>query len=147
MYTLFNKISQITRLFYINDFLLENYLCRRSIEKLRPKKIHGFDEICIDNHIEHRLIKFRHPWTNWQVERYNRIIKGNTTKKYKYYSLEKMQNHLKNWLFLYNISKRLKILKFMTPMEKLKEIYDEDISKFHREPVNDFMGLYTSILN
>jgi hypothetical protein len=30
---------------------------------------------CQENGIEHRLTKFKHPWTNGQVERMNRTIK------------------------------------------------------------------------
>jgi transposase-like protein len=135
--------------FKITHILTDNglqFTYKALIEKLRPKKTHGFDEICNKNEILHRLTKFRHPWTNGQVERYNRIIKYDTTKKYKYKSLEEMQNHLTNWLFLYNIGKRLKTLKFKTPMEKLKEIYDEDPLRFHREPVNDFVGRNSYII-
>ncbi len=50
-------------------------------EHLRPKhKLHPFDEICKRHHIEHRLTKFRPPWTNGQVEVTNRIIKRYTMK-------------------------------------------------------------------
>ena len=34
-------------------------------EHLRPKnKVHLFDALCSKNGIDHRLTKFRHPWTN-----------------------------------------------------------------------------------
>jgi hypothetical protein len=32
-----------------------------------------FDLRCQENGIEHRLTKIKHPWTNGQVERLNRI--------------------------------------------------------------------------
>jgi len=45
-------------------------------EHLRPKnKTHVFDETCENAGIRHKLTKFRHPWTNRQVEVFNRKIK------------------------------------------------------------------------
>lgn len=42
-------------------------------EHLRQKnKIHIFDETCANAGIKHKLTKFRHPWTNGQVEIFNR---------------------------------------------------------------------------
>lgn len=35
-----------------------------------------FDRACWRHDIEHRLTKPKHPWTNGQVERMNRTIKG-----------------------------------------------------------------------
>ena len=33
-------------------------------QRKRTKKVHPFDKICIQNKIQYRTIKFRHPWTN-----------------------------------------------------------------------------------
>ncbi|MBU2461991.1 hypothetical protein KKH65_03835, partial [bacterium] len=30
----------------------------------KTKKVHPFDTICKENKIQHRTIKFKHPWTN-----------------------------------------------------------------------------------
>jgi len=61
--------------------LLAKHLCPKG-------KKHSFDVICDDNNIEHRLTKFRHPWTNGQVEIMNKIIKGYTVKRYHYIDLK-----------------------------------------------------------
>ena len=45
-------------------------------QRKRTKKVHPFDKICIQNKIQHRTIKFRHPWTNGMVERFNRTLRG-----------------------------------------------------------------------
>ena len=45
-------------------------------QRKRTKKVHPFDKICIQNKIQHRTIKFRHPWTNGMVERFNRTLMG-----------------------------------------------------------------------
>jgi transposase-like protein len=67
----------------INTILTDNgaqFTYQLLAEHLRPKNTHPFDIICQNNNIEHRLTKFRHPWTNGQVEVTNRIIKRYTTK-------------------------------------------------------------------
>ena len=45
---------------------------------LRPKAFHKFDLLCKKHSIKHKLTQFRHPWTNGQVERFNRTAKDNT---------------------------------------------------------------------
>jgi len=67
-------------------------------EHLRPKgKTHMFDQLCarhgIKHGIKHRLTKFRHPWTNGQVEIMNKKIKAHTTKKYHYETAESLRKH------------------------------------------------------
>ncbi|MBI5358172.1 transposase, partial [Candidatus Amesbacteria bacterium] len=46
-------------------------------------KIHPFDKICLKHKIQHRTIKFKHPWTNGMVERFNRKVNDGVLKKYK----------------------------------------------------------------
>ena len=84
--------------------------------------------------------------TNGQVEVFNRFIKDNTIRKYKYISKEQLLNHLDNLLIAYNFAKRLKLLKYITPYQKVLEIYnDKNLNNnnrlFRTEPVNQLMGL------
>ena len=45
-------------------------------EHLKPKdKTHPFDVMYKAHTVEHRLTKFKHPWTNGQVEIFNKTIK------------------------------------------------------------------------
>ena len=46
----------------------------------RTKKVHLFDRLCHPKKIEHRTIKFKHPWTNGMVERFNGKIKAKVFK-------------------------------------------------------------------
>jgi len=77
-------------------------------EHLRPRKKHAFDVICEDHGIEHRLTKFRHPWTNGQVEVTNRIIKNHTTKAYYYETLDELKAHMMAFVLYYNHQRKLK---------------------------------------
>ncbi len=61
---------------------------------LRPKAFHPFDLLCRKNSIKHKLTKFRHPWTNGQVERFNRAIKDTTVKTCHYDSFEQLDKGL-----------------------------------------------------
>ena len=48
---------------------------REAIDRGELFRAHAFESACASHHIDHHLIKPRHPWTNWQVERMNRTIK------------------------------------------------------------------------
>jgi transposase InsO family protein len=87
------------------------------------QKVHKFDEICLKNKVKHRFIKFAHPSTNGQVERFNRTLKENTTKRYFYANKTEFKQHLALFLQAYNFGKRLRILKYLTPMEKILDFY------------------------
>jgi len=109
---------------------------------LKPKnKIHIFDMICAENGIEHRLTKFRHPWTNGQVEITNKMLKNNTVKAFHYENIEQLQTHLTSFLLFYNIQKKLKSLKFKSPLDFLTEQYNLNPQLFIFNPNHKTMGL------
>ncbi len=66
-----------------------------------------FDMICEANGIEHRLTKPNHPWTNGQVERMKRTIKGATVKRFHYESHDQLRTHLTDLMAVYNFPRRL----------------------------------------
>jgi transposase-like protein len=111
-------------------------------EHLRPKnKIHDFDKICLDNNIEHRLTRFRHPWTNGQVEVFCRVLKDHTTKAYHYDSIEQLKHHIMSFLLLYNYQKKLKSLNYKTPYDIIVDNYNIKPYLFKDIPTNKFVGL------
>jgi len=110
---------------------------------LRPKAFHPFDLLCRKNAIKHKLTKFRHPWTNGQVERANRTIKDATTKTYHYDSMEQLEKHLQEFLLVYNFAKKLKVLKFKTPFEFLTTEFENNPKVFYQNPVHYSRGLYS----
>ncbi len=104
-------------------------------EHLKPKnKIHPFDNLCKAHNIEHRLTKFKHPWTNGQVEIFNKTIKNATTKTYHYETIEELKRHLMSYLLYYNHQKKLKALKFKSPYAILLEKFDLNPELFKENP-------------
>jgi len=112
------------------------------LESKRPKhKLHAFDEVCQTNGIEHRLTLFKHPWPNGQVERMNRKIKDNTTRKFHYESVEDLKQHLYYYLLDYNFHTPLKILGLKTPFERIQQEYQGNPSIFSINPDHFILGL------
>jgi len=115
---LIERYKIIPKVFYKNPLHYSRGLnTYRLLEKsLRPKRFNDFDLTCKLNGIRHRLTKFRHPWTNGQVERFNKTIKDATVKIYHYDNFQQLEKHLQEFIFAYNLAKRLKTLKFKHPL-------------------------------
>jgi transposase InsO family protein len=113
-------------------------------EHLRPKdKDHPFDAVCKQLGIEHRLTQFRHPWTNGMVEIRNKLIKNHTTRRYHYTSAEELKTHLMSFLLHYNIKRKLRVLNYNSPYDKILEHYDKCPGEFKENPHHKIMGLNT----
>ena len=108
---------------------------------LRPRAFHPFDLLCKKHTIRHKLTKFRHPWTNGQVERFNRTLKDGTVKTYHYDSLKQLEKHLQEFVLAYNFAKRLKSLKFKNPFEFIIEKFKEKPNLFYQNPFHYSRGL------
>ena len=102
-----------------------------------------FDLRCLENKIEQRLTKVRHPWTNGQVERMNRTIKETTVKRYYYDSHDQLKLHLGQFLNAYNFARRLKTLKGLTPYEFIAKIWIKEPQRFRISPIHHLAGLNT----
>jgi len=103
--------------------------------------MHIFDRVCVENDIEHRLTKVKHPWTNGQVERMNRTIKDATVKRYHYGSHEQLKEHLHTFMMAYNFARRLKTLKGLTPYEYVCKIWTKKPERFNVDPFLHTVGL------
>jgi transposase-like protein len=97
---------------------------------------HGFELVCAQNDIDHRLTKPNHPWTNGQVERMNRTLKEATTRRYYYDSHDQLRAHLAAFVDAYNFAKRLKALKGFTPFEHICKCWTEDPNRFNVDPTH-----------
>ncbi len=68
--------------------------------------------------IKHRTIKFKHPWTNGQVENLNQKIKK---KKYIFCDIIYLESKLIEFINDYNMNAKLKTLDYLSPKEYLLE--------------------------
>lgn len=104
---------------------------------------HPFDRTCRRHHIEHRLTKPNHPWTNGQVERMNRTIKDATVKRYHYDDHAQLRRHLADFIDAYNFGRRLKTLKGLTPYEFICKCWTSQPERFKLNPLQKMPGLNT----
>ena len=109
--------------YQINYMLTDNgfeFSYKALAKNKKTKKVHPFDKICQQHKIQHRTIKFKHPWTNGMVERFNRTLKDQVLKKYLFSSIFQMNGKLIEFVNRYNFEKRLKSLHYETPAQYIK---------------------------
>ena len=87
----------------------------------KTKKIHPFDKICRKNKTDHRTIKFRHPWTNGMVERFNGKIRRKVFEENLFVDVDDLKAKLIAYLNRYNFEVKLKQLNYKTPADYLKQ--------------------------
>lgn len=95
----------------------------------KTTKVHPFTKLCRKNNIEHRRIKFRHPWTNGMVERFNGKIKKNVLKRYLFQDVDGLKEKLTEYINNYNFTIRLKGLGYKTPADYLKINFNHSIQR------------------
>ena len=98
-----------------------------------PSGNHEFDRLCQELRIEHRLTKPRTPRTNGMVERFNGRI-ADVLKTHRFNSREDMEQTLLRYVALYNHQLPQSALKSMTPMQAMKDWYQEHLHLFHKRP-------------
>jgi len=114
----------------IHYILTDNGLefCYKALAR-KTKKTHPFVAICKREKIKHRTIKFRHPWTNGMVERFNGKVKKNVIRRYIFENDLDLKGKLIDYLNRYNFEVKLKQLGFKTPSVYLKEIKNLSIQR------------------
>jgi len=113
---------------------------KAALERGEIFRAHAFELACAQNHIDHRLTKPNHPWTNGQVERMNRTLKEATVRRYYYASHDQLRAHLADFVDAYNFGKRLKTLKGLTPFEHIAKSWTEEAKRFKLNPIHHFPG-------
>ncbi len=116
----------------INYILTDNGLefCFNALPKKRKTdRVHPFVELCKINKIRHRTIKFKHPWTNGMIERFNGKIKSKVFHRYLFENVEDLNTKIIDYVNDYNFNIPLKGLKFKTPAEYLKENFGFQLNK------------------
>jgi transposase InsO family protein len=132
----------------INTVLTDNGLQFADLPHIRHRRparhrIHPFDEICRANGIDHRLTKPNHPWTNGQVERMNRTLKEATVNRYHYETHDQLRKHLNDFVTAYNLGRRLKTLKGLSPYEYICKTWIQQPDRFTLNPIHQMPGLNT----
>ncbi len=102
---------------------------------------HAFEYACAENHIDHRLTKPRHPWTNGQVERMNRTLKEATVRRFHYETHDQLRSHLTDFVNAYNFGRRLKTLQGLTPYEAICKSWTTEPQRFTLNPLHQMPGL------
>lgn len=87
----------------------------------KTKKVHPFDQICNEHKIDHRTIKFKHPWTNGMVESFNKKIKNKVFKKNLFQTIFDLEGKVLDYIDNYNHNIRLKSINYKTPNQYLEE--------------------------
>lgn len=105
-------------------------------EKKPKKRIHPFDQVCKDNKIQHRTIRFNHPWTNGMVERFNQKVKANVIRRYLFENVKELNDKLVLYVNRYNFELKLQQLNRKTPVEYLVERFDKQLTKRPQRIVN-----------
>ena len=95
----------------------------------KDKRIHPFDKLCQENKIKHRTIKFKHPWTNGMVERFNGKIKDKVFRRYIFDNEDDLKEKLYTYLNDYNFKVKLRQLNYLTPAEYLKTRFGYSIQR------------------
>jgi len=95
----------------------------------KTKKVHPFTKLCRKHKIEHRRIKFRHPWTNGMIERFNGKVKKNVLRKYLFSNADDLKERLTQYINDYNFTIRLKGLGYKTPSDYLKTNFNYTIQR------------------
>ncbi len=97
-------------------------------KQTKNDRLHPLDRFCIEQGIEHKLIKPRTPRHNGKVERSHRNDNERFYKTLKFYSFEDLQKQMKVYLRRSNnipistLASRDGKRKWLTPMEKRKEL-------------------------
>jgi len=116
--------------YQINYILTDNELefCYKALYR-KTKKVHPFVKICRINKIQHRTIKFRHPWTNGMVERFNGKVKNKVIRRYLFKNEADLKLKLIIYLNMYNFDVKLKQLGYRTPADYLKQTKNISIQR------------------
>ena len=117
-------------LYKINYILTDNgfEFTYKALAK-KTKKIHPFDRVCISHKIQHRTSKFKHPWTNGMVERFNQKVKTKVFKRYLFAGISDLEEKLTDYLNRYNFEVKLRQLDYRTPAQYLKDRFNHTIQR------------------
>ena len=71
----------------------------------------------------------------------NRTLKEATVKRYYYLSHDQLREHVQMFVNAYNVAKRSKTLRGLTPFEYFTKRWSEEQERFYDNPTHHFPGL------
>ncbi|MDR2991463.1 MAG: integrase core domain-containing protein, partial [Burkholderiaceae bacterium] len=98
-----------------------------------PSGQHAFDQTCQALGIEHRLTQPRTPRTNGTVERFNGRI-ADVLKTHRFNSREDLAQTLHRYVHLYNHQLPQSALHSRTPVQAMRDWYDQKPGLFNKKP-------------
>ena len=110
----------------IKKILSDNWL-EFTTHHLSARKYHSFEIMLEKLKIIHKYTKVRRPQTNWKVERFWRIFEEHFFRKYDFLSNKDFNINLKDWLVFYNTKRKHWWIKYLTPMQKLENLFDKKL--------------------
>lgn len=91
----------------------------------RPR--HSFEIALEKLNIKHSYTRVRRPQTNWKIERFWRIFEEQFFNKYEFSSNKDCNIKFKDWLVFYNTKRKHWGIKYLTPMEKLENLFEKNL--------------------
>lgn len=88
------------------------------------KRIHPLDKFCIENGIEHKLIRPRMPWHNGKVERSHRNDNERFYQYLSFYSYDDLNRQMKKYLYRSNRIP-MQVLGWISPIEMRSKLAGE----------------------
>ena len=93
--------------------------------------------------VERRLTKPNPPWLNGQVGRMNRTIKDATVKRFHDETHDQPCSHLQAFVDAYNVARRLKTLRGLTPYEHICKAWTDQPDRVVQNTIHQLSGPYT----
>lgn len=69
-----------------------------------------------------------------------RTIKDATVKSFHYALITDLPRYARDWLLAYNYAKQLKVIRFKTPDEVIRQLSEKKLETFIRPPNHDMLG-------
>ncbi len=100
-----------------------------------PTGSHPFDQVCVANDIDHRLIKAKRPQTNGMIERFNgRIADVLATTRFD--SSENLADTITRYIKVYNQHIPQRALGHVSPIQAMKDWYEKHPELFRKRVYN-----------
>jgi len=110
----------------IKKLLSDNWL-KFTTHHILSRKYHSFEIMLVKLWVIHKYTRVRRPQTNWKAERFWRIFEEQFFRKYEFSSNKDFNLKLMDWLVFYNTKRKHWWIKYITPMQKLENLLNNNL--------------------